>query len=218
MCNEAARRIALGQLRDDWSQLKIPLRFPEGAPNMAPLPSIRITDATVIIRASAEGAAPGVGLGAGTGLAAELVSRRWSWPMGGKMGSKPLYNYRSEGRSFANSATGGRCLIPVDGFYEFTAPVDPAQKRKTKWIFTPAPNGPLAGDYLCIAGLWRADAAVGEAFTMLTCDPGPDVAPYHARQVVLMPRAHWGDWIGGVVPSADLIAPAAAGSLLVARV
>ncbi len=206
MCNEAARRISLGQLREDWSQLKIPLVFPEGAPNMAPLESIRITDPTVIIRAATEQAG-----------AAELVTRRWSWPIGGAAGNKPLYNFRSEGRRFANSATGGRCLIPVDGFYEFTAPTETGQKRKTKWLFTPAPGGPLAGAYLCIAGLWRTHAVVGEAFTMLTTEPGPDVAPYHARQVVLMPRAHWADWIAGDVPSADLITPAPAGSLLATR-
>ena len=28
MCNEQRRRIALGQVRDDWSQTRIPLRFP----------------------------------------------------------------------------------------------------------------------------------------------------------------------------------------------
>ena len=213
MCNEVARRIALGELRQDWSQLKIPLRFPEGAPNMAPLASIRITDSTVIIRAARDAA------GGAIAGEAELVTRRWSWPMAGGPGAgRPLYNYRSEGRRFANTATGGRCLVPVDGFYEFTAPTEPGQKRKTKWLFTPAPGGALDGAYLCIAGLWRADAAVGEAFTLLTCAPGPDVVPYHSRQVVLMPRAHWGAWIAGDVEAADLIAPAPAGSLQVERV
>lgn len=209
MCNEAARRIALGQLREDWSELKIPLRFPEGAPNMAPLDSVRITDPTVIIRAAAPDpdGSP----------AAELITRRWSWPLGGNLGNKPLYNLRSEGRRFGNSTTGGRCLIPVDGFYEFTAP-EPGQKRKTKWIFTPAPGGSLAGAYLCIAGIWRTHPEVGEAFTMLTGVPGPDVAPYHSRQIVLLPRALWADWIAGTVPSADLIAPTPAGSLIATRV
>ncbi len=210
MCNEAARRISLGQIREDWSQIKIPLLFPEGLPNMAPLDSIRITDPTVIIRAAASDAP-------GNALAAELVTRRWSWPLtSGPGAGKPLYNLRSEGRRFGNSASGGRCLIPVDGFYEFTAP-EPGQKRKTKWIFTPAPGGALAGDYLCIAGVWRTHESVGEAFTMLTGTPGPDVAPYHARQVVLLPRARWADWIAGTIPSADLIAPTPAGSLVAAR-
>jgi hypothetical protein len=73
MCNEIARRIALGQLREDWSQLKIPLLLPEGLPNLASLDSIRTTDTTRVIRAPAndDAAAP---------AAAEAVQRRWSWP------------------------------------------------------------------------------------------------------------------------------------------
>jgi putative SOS response-associated peptidase YedK len=57
----------------------------------------------------------------------------------------------------------------------------------------------------------------GEAFTMLTCAPGPDIAPYHSRQIVLMPQGRWADWLGGVVPSAELIAPTPAGTLVVTR-
>ena len=51
MCNEAARRTALGVMREDFSQLKIPLRFPEGLPNLGETPSIRTPSATVIVRA-----------------------------------------------------------------------------------------------------------------------------------------------------------------------
>ena len=190
MCNEAARRIALGQLRDDWGQTRIPLRFPEGATNMAPLEGFRITDRTTIIRAATDDAG-----------AAELVTRRWSWP--GSHG-KPVYNFRSDGRDLK----AGRCLIPVDAFYEFTAPADPRQKRKDKWAFRLVEH-----DWFCIAGLWRDTAEVGEAFTMLTCPPGPDIAPYHARQVVVLGRDAWADWLDPAVPSASLCRPLPAGSL-----
>lgn len=195
MCNEAARRIELGQLRTDWGETRIPLHFPEGLPNMAPLDGFRITDATVIIRAGENGA--------------ELVTRRWSWP---GAGGKPVYNFRSDGRSLDRFSSGGRCLVPVDSFYEFTAPVDPGQKRKDKWAFR------LVGhDWFCIAGLWRADPVVGEAFTMLTCPPGPDIEPYHGRQVVVLGRADWGRWLDPATPSAELCRPLPAGSLTVAR-
>lgn len=194
MCNEAARRIALGQLRNDWSETAIPLRFPEGAPNMAPLDGFRITDSTVIIR-GVDGAAD----------AAELVTRRWSWP---GAGGRPVYNFRSDGRDLA----AGRCLIPVDAFYEFTAPADPKAKRKDKWAFR------LAGhDWFCIAGLWRDDPKVGEAFTMLTCPPGPDIARYHARQIVVLGRDRWAAWLDPATPSAALCQPLPAGSLTVER-
>src|SRR5688572_11604017 len=101
MCNEHRRAVALGQIIDDWSQTRIPLVFPEGAPNLAPLDSIRISDPTAIIRMSD-----------GQPAAAELVQRRWSWP--GPNG-RPVFNFRSEGRTFDN----GRCLIIADGFYEY---------------------------------------------------------------------------------------------------
>ena len=196
MCNEQRRRIALGQIREDWSQTRIPLRFPEGLPNLAPLESIRITDPNAIIRASGDEEG-----------AAELVVRRWSWP---GPGGKPVYNYRGEGREFPVDR---RCLIVADGFYEFTAPADPAKKRKDKWLFT------LSGEpWFCIAGVWRRDEKVGEAYTMLTCAPGPDVAPYHGRQVAVLGPADWARWLDPQVPASELVRPLPAGSLEVAQV
>jgi putative SOS response-associated peptidase YedK len=195
MCNEQRRRVALGQIRDDFSQIRIPLRFPEGLPNLGPLESIRITDSNAIIRAAAD--APG---------AAELVVRRWSWP---GPGGKPVYNYRSEGRSF----TSGRCLIVADGFYEFTAPADAAKKRKDKWLFTLKDH-----QWFCIAGLWRNDPQVGEAYTMLTAEPGPDVAPYHNRGVAVLGREQWAGWLDPAIPAAEILRPLLAGSLRVEQV
>lgn len=193
MCNEAARRISIGELRNDWGQTRIPLVFPEGVPNMAPLEGFRITDPTIILR--------GV---AGDPAQAECVTRRWSWP--GPAG-KPVYNYRSDGRNFPR----GRCLIPVDAFYEFTKPADPKAKRKDKWAFRLVDH-----DWFCIAGLWKIDPAVGEAFTMLTCEPGADVAPYHSRQVVVLGRDQWAAWLDPRVPSGELCRPPPAGNLSVA--
>ena len=281
MCNEAARRTALGLMREDFSQLKIPLRFPEGLPNLGEAPSIRITDTTAIVRAAWAGAGATGGLGdsptpgpspegegsSGVGPSPdeggfELVMRRWSWvgPGSAARAGKPVYNFRSEGRRFDNAGAGergsGRCLIPLDGFYEFTDPGTVADvagadavaagaltlplqgqwaspsplkgegKRKAKWLFTLSPGAGAAWDpagraapgLFAVAGLWRAGVdlgrgATGEAFTMLTCAPGPDIAPFHARQIVLMPRDRWADWLGGVVPAADLIAPTPAGTL-----
>jgi len=34
---------------------------------------------------------------------------------------------------------------------------------------------------------------VGEAFATLTTVPGPDIAPYHDRRIVILDRAHWAD-------------------------
>ena len=192
MCNDYRSRVDLGTIGQEFNQLRIPLRFPEGLPNLEPRDDIRITDRAPILRWAGEGA--------------ELVQRRWSWP---GAGGKPVYNYRSDGRRLVE----GRCLIPVDAFYEFTASEEPGAKRKTKWAFR------LVGhDWFCIAGLFRRDPTVGEAFTMLTCPPGPDIAPYHSRQVVVLGREQWANWLDPQIPSANMTQPLPAGSLTVERV
>jgi putative SOS response-associated peptidase YedK len=176
-----------------FRESQVPLGFPEGIPNFRP-GEVRITDRAPIIRAATEG--PG----------AEMVQRRWSWP--GPSG-KPVYNYRSDGREFGS----GRCLIVTDGFYEFTAHTDPKSRTKHKWLFT------LKGEpWFAIAGLWRKAPEIGEAFTMLTAEPGPDVAPYHHRQVaVLTPDAAL-RWLDPRVPAGDVLGPLPAGSLEVEQV
>ena len=142
---------------------------------------------------------------------AELVVRRWSWP---GPGGKPVYNYRSDGREFGNRPNGGRCLIVADGFYEFTTPVvapgAPKPKRKDKWLFTSK-----HGELFAIAGVWRANVANGQdAWTMLTCEPGPDIAPYHDRQVVVLDPERWSAWLSGA-SEAELLVPSPKGSITV---
>lgn len=188
MCNNYRQEIDLATIVADFGELKIRIDFPDGAPNLEPRPDIRITDVAPVVRGITRGSA-------------ELVQRRWSWP--GPTG-KPVYNFRSDGREFAS----GRCLIPADGFYEFTSPTDPKQKRKDKWLFTK-----VGEPWFCIAGLWRADAKVGEAFTMLTMPPGPDVTPYHDRQVVILERSAWADWLDSRIPASSVITQLPAGTL-----
>ncbi|MGB3931679.1 MAG: SOS response-associated peptidase family protein, partial [Sphingobium sp.] len=138
--------------------------------------------------------------------AGELVNRRWSWP---GQNRKPVYNFRSEGREF----TSGRCLILADGFYEFTDPEAPKQKRLDKWLFTMKDHR-----WFCIAGIWRAHPDVGEAFTMLTMDAGDDVAPYHHRQIIPLTRDQWADWLDSNVPAKDVLGSLPNGTLPVTRV
>lgn len=190
MCNRYRRAITLGEIDVGFSEIsdiRIPLRFPEGRPNLAAT-DICITDTGTIIRAGRDGAP-------------ELVQRRWSWP--GPAG-KPVFNYRSDGREFPS----GRCLIVTDGFYEFTA--GETKGRKHRWLFTKAGE-----PWFCIAGLWRSHPEVGEAFTMLTTAPGPDMASYHNRQVAVLDKGQWRDWLDSGVPAGNLIGPLPAGSLKV---
>jgi len=191
MCNLYTQSKSVDEVARLFRDMQIPLTFPEGLPNFAPR-DIAITDPGVIVRPASEQGAY------------ELLVRRWSWP---GTGGKPVYNFRSDGREF-NS---GRCLVVADGFYEFTASSDPKKKRKDRWLFTFADEGLLA-----IAGLLRTDPSVGEAFTMLTTEPGPDVAPYHNRQIAVLPRSCWKAWLDYSEESADLLRPLPEGTLNVA--
>lgn len=191
MCNLYRLEKGAEAIRRAFAERQVPLTFPEGIPNFQPR-DIRITDPAPIIRAATD--TPG---------AVELVQRRWSWP---GPGGKPVYNYRSDGREFGN----GRCLIVTDGFYEYTSPADPKQKRKDRWLFT------LAGaEWFGIAGLWRRDPAVGESFTMLTTEPGPDVSPYHHRQVAVLRDDQWDRWLDPASSVKGMLGPLPPGSLLV---
>ena len=194
MCNDYRLEVDVASVLEDFADLKIKIDLPEGTPNVAARQDIKISDVAPIVR-SVEGER-----GAG-----ELVNRRWSWPA---PGGKPVYNYRSEGRQF----TSHRCLILADGFYEFTKPDDPTQKRKTKWLFTMRDH-----PWFCIAGIWRAGPD-GEAFTMLTIDPGEDVAPYHHRQIIPLTRDQWIDWLDPMVPAQDVLRVLPKGSLPVTQV
>lgn len=191
MCNDYRLKVDVETIRQDFADVKIRIGFPEGVPNLAPRDDVRITDVVPIVRLAGS---------------AEFVQRRWSWPA---PGGKPVYNFRSDGREF----TSGRCLIPADGFYEFTSPTDAKKKRKGKWLFTKADE-----PWFCIAGLWRATADGSEAFTMLTTEPGPDVAPYHDRQIVVLERSIWNAWLDSEVPARELLLPSAVGSLRVEQV
>lgn len=182
MCNEFRLKLPLDRIADEFSQLDIAVHWASGAPNLEPRDSIRPTDPAPILLGSPQGA--------------ELKQLRWGFAQA-KGG--PLINFRSDGRRFPS----GRCLVPADGFYEFTGPKAP----KSKWLFTATDN-----DLFCIAGFVR-----DERFTLLTMEPGPDIAPYHNRQIVILPRSQWAQWLDASAPQPDF-APLPAGSLNVEQI
>ena len=190
MCNLYRIEKNPDAIRRLFAEVQIGLTFPEGIPNFEPR-DVRISEKAPIVRFNS------------VSESAELVERRWSWP---SPSGKPVFNMRSDGREFPRD----RCLVMIDGFYEFTSPSDPRQKRKDRWLFRPR-EGEVA-----IAGIVRSNLEVGEAFTMLTVPPGPDIAPYHSRGVALLAPPHWGPWLDGSASSAELLRPSPGGSLLVA--
>ena len=114
---------------------------------------------------------------------------------------------RSDGREFGRD----RCLVLADGFYEFTKADDPKQKLKHRWLFRPS-----NGEAFAIAGVARNRPDIGEAFTLLTVPPGPDMQPYHSRQIALLSPPRWRAWLDGSVSSREMLLPAPAGALSVA--
>ena len=193
MCNDYANRVPFSAYREAFSQTRLPLVSPglEAAPNLEPRDDIRPTDVAPIIRPTEGGV--------------ELAQLKWGFAPG-RPKAPPVINFRSEGRRFEQ----GRCLIPASAFYEFTGSKYP----KTKWRFT------MTGeDWFCIAGLWRpAQEGWAESFTMLTVEPGPDVAPYHDRQIAVLERGDWDGWLDPTVPAGPLLRPLSDGALQVEQI
>lgn len=195
MCNDYRLEVDIASIAEDFDDLKIKIKMPEGTPNVAAREDIYITDMAPIVK----------GLEGERG-AGELVNRRWSWP--GPKGA-PVFNFRSDGREFDHN----RCLIICDGFYETTDPKLLKQKRLDKWLFTMKDH-----PWFCIAGIWRADPSFGEAFTMLTMDAGEDIRPYHRRQIIPLTRDQWVDWLDPNVPANEVLRHLPKGSLIPTQV
>jgi putative SOS response-associated peptidase YedK len=53
---------------------------------------------------------------------------------------------------------------------------------------------------------------------MLTMPPGPDIAPYHDRQIAILDRANWAAWLDPSVSAKTILKPLPAGSLAVEQV
>jgi putative SOS response-associated peptidase YedK len=191
MCNDYANHVPWSEYVEAFSEIKLPVVLPRAALNLEPRNDIWPTDVAPVIR-RAEG-----------GI--EIAQMRWGFPPG-RPKAPPVINFRSEGRRFER----GRCLVPASWFYEFRG----AKAPKEKWKFTKAGE-----DWFCFAGLWRPASAAGpEAFTLLTTAPGPDVAPIHNRQMVVLDRADWAAWLDLTKPERDMLRALPEGSLVRERV
>ena len=187
MCNDYEQHIAWAEYCKVMQTLDLGIPTDQSELDLPQADDIKINDTGPVMRA------------AGNGI--ELVQMNFGFPPAGPRGG-PVFNFRSEGRHFDKS---NRCLIPASAFFEFTGKKYPTAKHR----FTLA-NAP----FLAIAGIWRDGAAGGPpAFTMLTTDPGPDVEPYHNRQIVVLRPEDWASWIYLSRPEPELLRPLPAGSL-----
>jgi putative SOS response-associated peptidase YedK len=53
---------------------------------------------------------------------------------------------------------------------------------------------------------------------MLTMELGPDIAAYRDRQIAILDRVDWADWLDPSISAKTILKPLAAGSLSVAQV
>ena len=170
----------------------MPLRWPVAPQNLEPRYDIWPTEEAPILRRLEDGV--------------ELARLRWGFAPSSPKG-RAVINFKSEGRNFSQSK---RCLVPASHFFEFRG----KSKPKEKYKFT------LSGEpWFCFAGLWAeaCDETPG-TFTLLTAAPGPDVVPIHDRQMVVLRRTDWRNWLDLTRPESELLAPLPAGTLEVERV
>src|SRR4051812_17748697 len=188
MCNDYARELEAAKLIKYMEEMRNtpPFAWTGGRiPNdAAPTPHIRIRDRGLVVRLREER------------LAGEMMV--WAW----LQGKRPVFNFVSEGRDFSKT---DRCLVLATSFYEYTTPEQqkPKVKLQDQHQFT------LKGkEWFWIAGIVKNDC-----FTMLTVDPGPDIAPYHDRQIVVLRPVQAMEWLNLSKPEPEILRALPRGSL-----
>lgn len=134
--------------------------------------------------------------------------RRMRWgltPPWAKPGARPLINARAEtaatSPAFRAAARRRRCLVPMDGYYEWKPP-DPAESRgrKTPYYFFRADGTPLL-----VAGLWEPGES--PSVTVITTDAAGEFAAVHDRMPLVLAERDWDRWLDPDAPApADLLA------------
>ena len=127
-----------------------------------------------------------------------LTAYRWGliphWATEAKSGSK-MFNARAETLTtspvFREAFKRKRCLVPVDGFYEWKREGSVRQPYR----ITRADGRPLA-----LAGLWTgwrdpATETVRRTFTIITSAPNQAMADVHDRMPVIVPEDAWSRWL-----------------------
>jgi putative SOS response-associated peptidase YedK len=127
-----------------------------------------------------------------------ITAYRWGliphWADAAKVGSR-MFNARAEtltsSPAFRDSLQRKRCLVPVDGFYEWKRD----GTKRQPFLIARADGRPLA-----LAGLWSgwrdppADRVV-RTFTIVTAAPNRQVADLHDRMPVIVPEEAWSMWL-----------------------
>jgi len=145
-----------------------------------------------------------------------LSALRWgflpSWSKGPTDGP-PLINARAETiaekPAFREAARARRCLVPADGFYEWTM----AGGARQPWYIRRR-----GGAVLVMAGLWQgwvgAAGEVLETCAIVTCAANASIARLHHRMPVILEPEDWPLWLGEAGHGAARLMRPAAESVL----
>lgn len=129
---------------------------------------------------------------------------RWGlvphWAKDVKIGAS-LTNARAETiaekPAFRDAFARRRCLVPVDGFYEWHRP---GQGVKQPYAFAHAANAAGNRPLLVLAGLWESwrDPAgeILRTITLVTTEANGVMAPIHDRMPVILAPEDWAAWLG----------------------
>lgn len=145
----------------------------------------------------------------------QLRAARWglvpTWAKDVKMGGR-LFNARSESvatkPAFRSAYRSRRCLVPIDGWYEWRVVDTPNGPRKQPFYMTAED-----GHVLALAGLYEFwhDPADGDAPTLTSCtvlttDSVGELTVVHDRQPLVLPSTAWEQWLDpAVADPADLL-------------
>ncbi len=138
-----------------------------------------------------------------------LDAAKWglvpSWAKDSAIGSR-MINARSETLfskpSFKGPARYARCIVPVEGYYEWRAPTVEGRRTKTPYFIHGAEGAPLA-----LAGLyalWRDELLT---FTICTRAASGALAELHDREPVMLPADAVDAWLNPALREDSEIAP-----------
>lgn len=115
-------------------------------------------------------------------------------------GASRMINARSETAatkpSFRSAFRRRRCIIPVDGFYEWVS--HPDRKKKQPIYVSARDAKPLA--FAGIWETWQGNASSGGLETLTSCailtgPPNDLLAPLHDRMPMILGRDQWSGWL-----------------------
>ena len=125
-------------------------------------------------------------------------------PVPGERKKGPVINVRSESVAtrpvFRDAFRRRRCLIPADGFYEWSA----AGPRRQAFHVTRRDGRPLA-----FAGIWEPEGPGGSpaSCAILTTEPNGVLRPIHDRMPVIVDPADYDRWLAPEGGPAPVLAP-----------